>query len=97
MNPPIFVRKAFIPNFRHPVSFLHAKKFMVGGWWVGVKTCFLVLSLKPKLNKKNDKNVFRFRVKMANFTGNSRGNGPPNPCPLCGSHSDIQEFKIKIS
>ena len=51
MDQLIFVRKAYIPNFRPLVPFLHVKKFVVvGGWWVGVKTWILVLSFKPKLN-----------------------------------------------
>ena len=58
MNHLIFVREAYIPNFRPLVPFLHVKKFVgVGGggcWvggWVGVKTWILVLSFKPKLHK----------------------------------------------
>ena len=52
MNHLIFVRKAYMPNFRPLVPFLHAKKFVVvGGWLLGVKTWILVLSFKPKLNK----------------------------------------------
>ena len=51
MDHLIFVRKAYIPNFRPLVPFLHVKKcVVVGGWWVGVKTCILVLSCNPKLN-----------------------------------------------
>ena len=39
MNHLIFGRKAYIPNFRPIVPFVHFKKFVVmGGWWVGVKT-----------------------------------------------------------
>ena len=51
MDHLIFVRKAYIPNFRPLVSFLHVKKFVVGGGWVGVKVDFSV-KLRPKLNKK---------------------------------------------
>ena len=51
VNYLIFMTKAYIPNFRPLVPFLHVKKFVVGGgWWVGVKTWILVLSFKPKLN-----------------------------------------------
>ena len=32
MNHIIFVRKAYIPNFRPLVPSLHVKKFVVGGW-----------------------------------------------------------------
>ena len=51
MNPLIFVRKSCIPNFRPLVPFLHVKKFVVVGGWMGVKIWILVLSFKPKLNK----------------------------------------------
>ena len=51
MNHLVFVSKACVPNFRLLAPFLHVKKFVVGGWWVGVKTWILVLSFKPKLNK----------------------------------------------
>ena len=30
-----------------------------------------------------------------NFNGNFKGNGPLNICPLCGTHSDIQELCFK--
>ena len=54
MNHLLFVRKAYIPNFRPLEPFLHVKKFVVvgggGGGVVGVKTCILVLNFKPKLN-----------------------------------------------
>ena len=29
---------------------------------------------------------------MANFSGNYKGLGPPDPCPLCGKHEDVQEM-----
>ena len=48
MTHLIFVRKAYIPNFRPLVPLLHVKKFVVGGW-VGVKVNFSV-KLGPKLN-----------------------------------------------
>ena len=48
MDHLIFVRKAYIPNFRPLVPFLHVKK--VCGGWVGVKVDFSV-KLRPKLNK----------------------------------------------
>ena len=47
------------------------------------------------LDSQMAKNVFRFRVKMANFNGNFRGHGSPDACPLCGTHSDIQELCFK--
>ena len=38
------------------------------------------------------KTVFRFRVRMAQFSGNYKGQGPPELCPLCGLHKDLQEL-----
>ena len=46
MDHHIFVRKAYILNFRPLVPFLHVKKFVVG-----VKGDFSV-KLRPKLNNK---------------------------------------------
>ena len=48
MDHLIFVRKAYIPNFRPLVPFLHVKKFVVVGW-AGVKVDFSV-KLRPKLD-----------------------------------------------
>ena len=48
----IFVRKAHIPNFIPLVPFLHVKKFVVVGGWVGVKVDFSV-KLRPKLNNSS--------------------------------------------
>ena len=67
MDHLIFVRKAYIPNFRPLVPFLHVKKFVVGGGWVGVKVDFSV-KLRPKLNnnlsppsKKEDSNLYQVK------------------------------------
>ena len=54
MDHLIFVRKAYIPNFRPLVPFLHVKKFVVGGgWWGGggwwVLNWILVLRFGPNL------------------------------------------------
>jgi hypothetical protein len=38
------------------------------------------------------KAVFKFRVRMALFSGNFKGHGPPEPCPLCGQHDDLQDL-----
>ena len=38
------------------------------------------------------KAVFKFRVRMALFSGNFKGYGPPEPCPLCGQHDDLQDL-----
>ena len=32
---------------------------------------------------------------MAKFSGNFRGHGPPEPCPLCGSHEDTQQMSFQ--
>ena len=61
------MRKAYVPNFRPLVPFLHVKKFVVvGGGWVGVKIWISVLSFRPKLNNSEargsdfDKDSARF-------------------------------------
>lgn len=56
--------------------------------------------LKPQdylrnLDVKEAKNIFKFRVKMAKFSGNYKGQGPPEPCPLCGRHDDNQEMSFQ--
>ena len=53
--------------------------------------------LKPQeylanLDVREAKAVFRFRVRMALFSGNFKGYGPPEPCPLCGQHDDLQDL-----
>ena len=45
-----------------------------------------------ELEVKIAKNLFRYRVKMANFGGNFKGQGPTGSCKLCGNHSDLQEL-----
>ena len=56
------------------------------------------LELQPYL-KKFDANmaicVFRFRVKMASFSENFKGQGPLKPCPLCGIHFDTQAMSFQ--
>ena len=43
MDHLIFVRKAYKPNIRPLLPFLHVEKFVVGGGWVvGVKVDFSV-------------------------------------------------------
>jgi hypothetical protein len=32
---------------------------------------------------------------MAKFSGNYKGQGPPEPCPLCGRHDDNQEMSFQ--
>ena len=41
--------------------------------------------------------VFRFRVRMAQFSQNFPGQGPPKPCPLCGIHLDAQSMSFQCS
>ena len=71
MDHLIFVRKAYIPNFRPLVPFLHVKKFVVGGW---VLKWILVLSLDPSLTtevlNKFAKNACKrkFRTLTFNYT-----------------------------
>ena len=44
------------------------------------------------LDVRMAKTVFKFRVRMAQFSGNFMGQGPTEICPLCGLHSDFQEL-----
>ena len=44
---------------------------------------------------KKAQTIFRFRVRMERFSGNYKGGGPPELCPLCNQHSDIQELCIE--
>ena len=49
MDHLIFVRKAYIPNFRPLVPFLHVKKFVVvGGGWVVVVEADFIVKLEPQ-------------------------------------------------
>ena len=36
------------------------------------------------------RNIFRYRVRMAPFWGNYKGNKEYEVCPLCQNHADIQ-------
>ena len=49
------------------------------------------------MDVKKAKTVFRFRTKMNQFSGNYKGLGPIELCPLCGSHSDHQEMSFRCS
>ena len=49
------------------------------------------------LNVHLAKTVFRFRSRMEKFSGNYKGQGPPDPCPLCGLHSDVQHKSFQCS
>ena len=44
-----------------------------------------------ELDVNEAKTVFKFRVRMAQFSGNFKGQGPIDPCPLCALHPDVQE------
>ena len=41
------------------------------------------------------RNIFRFRVRMAQFGENYRGNSDHVMCPLCGKHFDSQNFSFQ--
>ena len=45
-----------------------------------------------KLDVWQAKEVFRFRTRMSDFSGNYRGQGPVELCPLCGQHEDLQNL-----
>ena len=47
------------------------------------------------LDVKLAKTTFRFRTRMAQFGGNFKGQGPLDPCPLCGEHQDLQELSFQ--
>ena len=44
------------------------------------------------IDVRMSKAIFKFRVRMAQFSGNFMGQGLPEICPLCGPHSDLQEL-----
>ena len=48
-----------------------------------------------KLDVYLAKTMFRFRVRMARFSGNYKGKGPPDACPLCDLHSDEQQLSFQ--
>ena len=48
-----------------------------------------------KLDVKVAKDVFRYRTRMMHFSGNFRGQGPIEFCPLCQKHEDLQELSFK--
>ena len=58
------------------------------------------LQLQPYLNEL-DSNlascVLRFRLRMAPFSENFKGQGPLKLCPLCGSHLDTQAMSFQCS
>ena len=59
--------------------------------------CYEKLEMQQYLNDlevKTAKNLFRYRVHMANFSGNFKGQGPTKSCILCGNHSDLQELSF---
>ena len=47
------------------------------------------------MDVKMAKTLFRYRSKMAQYSGNFKGKGPVELCPLCGTHSDLQEMSFK--
>ena len=47
------------------------------------------------MDVKLAKTLFRFRSRTAQFSENYKDQGPVDLCPLCGSHSDLQELSFK--
>ena len=41
------------------------------------------------------RNIFRYRVRMAPFWGNFKGNKDFEVCPLCGKHADLQSLSFQ--
>ena len=50
-----------------------------------------------KLDAHLAKTVFKYRVRMAPFSKNFKGQGPLLPCPLCGLHFDTQSMSFQCS
>ena len=48
-----------------------------------------------KLQPNESKEIFRFRVRMAQFSDNYKGRGSADLCPLCKTHSDTQELSFE--
>ena len=48
-----------------------------------------------ELDVNHGKIVFNFRTRMAKFSGNFKGNGTVENCPLCGLHSDLQHLSFE--
>ena len=48
-----------------------------------------------KYEVKKAQTIFKFRVRMEKFSGNFKGRGPLELCPLCSSHYDLQELSLK--
>ena len=48
-----------------------------------------------KFDLKKAQMIFKFIVGMEKFVGNFKGRGPPELCPLCCSHYDLQELSVK--
>ena len=51
----------------------------------------LSTGLLNELDVHEAKTVFKFRVRMAQFSGNFKGQGPPDLCPPSALHPDLQE------
>ena len=47
------------------------------------------------LNVPQAKETFRFRTRMADFSGNFKEGGYVKPCPLCSQHDDTQILSFK--
>ena len=43
------------------------------------------------------KSLFKFRTRMAPFSENFKGQGPPKLCPLCVNHIDSQAMSFQCS
>ena len=47
------------------------------------------------MNTAGAQTLFKYRVRMANFSENFRGNQGPASCPLCGDHLDSQQMSFE--
>ena len=47
------------------------------------------------INTQGAQTLFKYRVRMANFSENFRGKNGPSACPLCGNHLDNQKMNFE--
>ena len=54
---------------------------------------YLKLEQINTINTQGAQTLFKYRVRMANFSENFRGKNGPSACPLCGNHLDNQKMQ----
>ena len=48
-----------------------------------------------EISVKEGQTIFSYRIRMANYSENYRGQAGPKPCPLCGQHLDSQSMSFQ--